>query len=153
MSGSEANSDVVFLVGEEPEVERIPAHSWVLSDNSPVFRAMFVGPLSQRLLAAPGQSSAPPPPTFQPTVHVDSDGGVTTSLTPIPELEEHGAGASAAATQRARKEGLPSMPPPPAISSTTPKKKCSLSKAFPVGKTTIAVTDIADSKAFDILLR
>ena len=41
---SEDHSDVIFLVGEDPDVQRIPAHSWVLADNSPVFRALFRGP-------------------------------------------------------------------------------------------------------------
>ena len=79
-SGSEKNSDVIFLVGEEPDIQRIPAHrylmmnhkkfktflavqpwlhfiwcilrleysifSWILIKGSPVFRAMFRGPLS-----------------------------------------------------------------------------------------------------------
>ena len=31
-------------MGEDPDVQRIPAHSWVLADNSPVFRALFRGP-------------------------------------------------------------------------------------------------------------
>ncbi len=39
----ETGSDVVFLVGCEPDVQRIPGHSWVLAENSPVFRAMFGG--------------------------------------------------------------------------------------------------------------
>ena len=41
---SEENADLIFLVGEEPDVQRIPAHSWVLSEKSPVFRAMFKRP-------------------------------------------------------------------------------------------------------------
>jgi len=45
-SGSEKNSDVIFLVGEEPDIQRIPAHSWILIKGSPVFRAMFRSPLS-----------------------------------------------------------------------------------------------------------
>lgn len=46
---NEENTDVIFLVGEEPDVQRIPAHSWVLVDKSPVFRAMFKGPLALTL--------------------------------------------------------------------------------------------------------
>ena len=42
----EDNTDVIFLCGEEPDLQRIPAHSWVLVDKSPVFRAMFKGPLT-----------------------------------------------------------------------------------------------------------
>ncbi len=38
---SEFGCDVVFLVGSEPDVQRIPAASAVLAGNSPVFRAMF----------------------------------------------------------------------------------------------------------------
>ena len=37
---------MIFLVGEEPDVQRIPAHSWVLIEKSPVFRAMLTGPLA-----------------------------------------------------------------------------------------------------------
>lgn len=33
------------MVGEDPDIQRIPAHSWILSKNSPVFRAMFKRPL------------------------------------------------------------------------------------------------------------
>ena len=42
----EDNTDVIFLCGEEPDLQRIPAHSWVLVEKSPVFRAMFRGPLT-----------------------------------------------------------------------------------------------------------
>ena len=55
---TEDNSDVIFLVGEDPDVQRIPAHSWILIEKSPVFRAMFRGPLAenqtqnQKILAA-----------------------------------------------------------------------------------------------------
>ena len=51
---SEEHADVIFLVGEEPDVQRIPAHSWVLVDKSPVFRAMFKGPLAE------GQTTSQP---------------------------------------------------------------------------------------------
>ena len=37
---------MIFLVGEEPDVQRIPAHSWILIEKSPVFRAMLTGPLA-----------------------------------------------------------------------------------------------------------
>ena len=37
---------MIFLCGEEPDLQRIPAHSWVLVEKSPVFRAMFRGPLT-----------------------------------------------------------------------------------------------------------
>ena len=53
---SEEHADVIFLVGEEPDVQRIPAHSWVLADNSPVFRAMFRGPLASGT-ASPNNSA------------------------------------------------------------------------------------------------
>ena len=53
---SEEHADVIFLVGEEPDVQRIPAHSWVLADNSPVFRAMFRGPLASGT-ASPNNSN------------------------------------------------------------------------------------------------
>ena len=43
---SEDNTDVIFLVGEDPDIQRIPAHTWILVEKSPVFRAMFKGPLS-----------------------------------------------------------------------------------------------------------
>lgn len=43
---SEADCDVVFLVGSEPDVQRIPADSSALARGSPVFRAMFGGPLA-----------------------------------------------------------------------------------------------------------
>ena len=38
----ESGSDVVFLVGCEPDVQRIPGHSWILAENSPVFRLVPV---------------------------------------------------------------------------------------------------------------
>lgn len=40
---------MIFLVGSEPDVQRIPGHSWVLAESSPVFRAMFKGPLSEHI--------------------------------------------------------------------------------------------------------
>ena len=78
---------MVFLVGEEPEVERIPAHSWVLIQASPVFRAMFKGPLS--LTSGPGggprKPGVGPAPIHQPgrttVVQVGPDGTVTTQGT------------------------------------------------------------------------
>ena len=38
---SELGCDAVFLVGSEPDVQRIPAASRILAAGSPVFRAMF----------------------------------------------------------------------------------------------------------------
>ncbi len=40
---SEHGCDVVFLVGSEPDVQRIPAASALLAAGSPVFRVMFGG--------------------------------------------------------------------------------------------------------------
>ena len=50
---SEVNADVIFLVGEEPDVQRIPAHSWILIEKNPVFRAMLTGPLAATANNAP----------------------------------------------------------------------------------------------------
>ena len=41
---------MIFLVGEEPDVQRIPAHSWILIEKNPVFRAMLTGPLAANIL-------------------------------------------------------------------------------------------------------
>ena len=49
---SEVNADVIFLVGEEPDVQRIPAHSWILIEKNPVFRAMLTGPLAANTVNA-----------------------------------------------------------------------------------------------------
>lgn len=50
---SEVNADVIFLVGEEPDVQRIPAHSWILIEKNPVFRAMLTGPLAASVNVPP----------------------------------------------------------------------------------------------------
>ena len=96
---------------------------------------------------------------YQPTVHVNADGNVTTSLSPIPE-ETAADGAVSASRARSRKDGLATGYNKTDSPTSTPTKKksssSSLSRVFPGGgggKTTISVTDIADSKAFDILLR
>ncbi len=46
MTDNELDCDVVFLVGPEADVQRIPANSTVLAQRSPVFRAMFNGPMA-----------------------------------------------------------------------------------------------------------
>uniref|UniRef100_A0A1B6DBP6 BTB domain-containing protein n=1 Tax=Clastoptera arizonana TaxID=38151 RepID=A0A1B6DBP6_9HEMI len=43
---NEAESDVTFLVGPEPETWRFPGHRAILADANPVFRAMLQGPLA-----------------------------------------------------------------------------------------------------------
>lgn len=43
---NEIESDVVFLVGREPDVWRIPGHKSILSYANPVFHALFEGPLA-----------------------------------------------------------------------------------------------------------
>ncbi|CAB4067731.1 unnamed protein product [Lepeophtheirus salmonis] len=53
----ESESDVIFLVGEENDVQRITGHSWVLKENSPVFRAMFRSPLTTHHHSLEGSSS------------------------------------------------------------------------------------------------
>ena len=50
---SEVNADVIFLVGEEPDVQRIPAHSCILIEKNPVFRAMLTGPLAASVNVPP----------------------------------------------------------------------------------------------------
>lgn len=40
--------DVTFLIGSEPNTEKIPAQSSMLAERSPVFRAMLEGPLAER---------------------------------------------------------------------------------------------------------
>jgi hypothetical protein len=32
---SEEDSDVIFLVGQEPHFQRVPAHTWILAKRSP----------------------------------------------------------------------------------------------------------------------
>ena len=32
---NEEDSDVIFLVGQEPDFQRVPAHSWILASKSP----------------------------------------------------------------------------------------------------------------------
>lgn len=46
MFDNEAESDVTFLVGPEPETWRFPGHRTILADANPVFRAMLQGPLA-----------------------------------------------------------------------------------------------------------
>lgn len=43
---NDADSDVVFLVGVEPDVWRIPGHRKILSNANLVFRALMEGPLA-----------------------------------------------------------------------------------------------------------
>lgn len=43
---NEVQSDVEFIVGPEGDTWRIPGHRAVLSDTSPVFKAMLTGPLA-----------------------------------------------------------------------------------------------------------
>ncbi|XP_063241685.1 BTB/POZ domain-containing protein 2-like [Bacillus rossius redtenbacheri] len=50
--GSEAGSDVVFMVGQGPELFRFPGHRGVLAAANPVFRAMFEGSLPQEPVIA-----------------------------------------------------------------------------------------------------
>ncbi|EEB18556.1 bpb/poz domain containing protein, putative [Pediculus humanus corporis] len=45
---NEQDSDVVFLVGIEPDVWRIPGHKKILSETNVVFRALLDGPLATR---------------------------------------------------------------------------------------------------------
>ncbi|KAK6634246.1 hypothetical protein RUM44_004857 [Polyplax serrata] len=45
---NELDSDVVFIVGMEPDVWRIPGHKKVLSEANLVFRALMEGPLATR---------------------------------------------------------------------------------------------------------
>ena len=68
----ETDSDVIFLVGAEPDVQRIPAHTWILAKGSPVFRAMFKGPFSQQQQV--GVASVQGPPTS--TSKVGTEGNV-----------------------------------------------------------------------------
>lgn len=44
--GSEFLSDVCFIVGRESQLQRIPAHKFILSIGSAVFDAMFNGPMA-----------------------------------------------------------------------------------------------------------
>jgi len=46
MLTSELLCDVTFLLGEEQEV--VHAHKFILSSRSPVFYAMFEGPMSEK---------------------------------------------------------------------------------------------------------
>ena len=41
MFDSEAGSDVIFLVGNEPETWRFPGHKRILCEANPVFKAML----------------------------------------------------------------------------------------------------------------
>ncbi|TRY68355.1 hypothetical protein TCAL_04127 [Tigriopus californicus] len=97
---SESGSDVIFLVGSKPDVQRIPAHSWILAENSPVFKAMFRGPLNElRRCSSSGSSNAVVPGSARPIGSVTSHGGVlksgntakvaalTATATPLPSTK------------------------------------------------------------------
>ncbi|XP_076030651.1 uncharacterized protein LOC143018938 [Oratosquilla oratoria] len=43
---NEAGSDIILLVGEGSQRERVPAHSWVLAADNEYFRALFQGPMA-----------------------------------------------------------------------------------------------------------
>jgi len=47
MKEKQENTDITFLIGNEPFTERIEARSDILSQRSPVFRAMLEGPLAE----------------------------------------------------------------------------------------------------------
>ena len=89
---SEVNADVIFLVGEEPDVQRIPAHSWILIEKNPVFRAMLTGPLAANTVNA---SVVPPKSPLghkrRRTVSGNSEwdkNAAYSSLSTIPDNEE-----------------------------------------------------------------
>lgn len=44
----EATADVYFLIEENEEIHRIPAHKCILAERSPVFFQMFYGPLKEK---------------------------------------------------------------------------------------------------------
>lgn len=95
---NEENTDIIFLVGEEPDVQRIPAHSWVLVEKSPVFRAMFKGPLAtlsnqQQSTTAQQQPRQSTAATARFTRHRTSSGNSydkypASSLSTIPDNED-----------------------------------------------------------------
>lgn len=62
---------MIFLVGEEPYEQRVPAHSWVLAAKSPVFRIMFRGPLAPRTRSNTQQSAEQPETLFPPAVSLE----------------------------------------------------------------------------------
>ncbi|XP_063707524.1 BTB/POZ domain-containing protein 6-B isoform X4 [Culicoides brevitarsis] len=47
MFNNELMADVQFIVGSEPDIQRIPAHKYVLATGSSVFYAMFYGGLAE----------------------------------------------------------------------------------------------------------
>ena len=69
---------MVFLVGPEPDVQRIPAHSSVLADASPVFRAMFAGEMAARQRQQQQQQQ------HRVTVHCSPAGSAKTALALAP---------------------------------------------------------------------
>ena len=60
-------------MGTEPDVQRIPAHSAILADASPVFRAMFAGEMARR------QQQQQHPARVTAAVHCPPGGGAAKS--------------------------------------------------------------------------
>lgn len=96
---NEILSDVHFLVGKEPGIQRIPAHKLILTAGSAVFDAMFNGTLATR---APEVELPDVEPTaflallrflYSDEVHIGPESVMTTLYTAkkyaVPALERH----------------------------------------------------------------
>lgn len=108
---SEVNADVIFLVGEEPDVQRIPAHSWILIEKNPVFRAMLTGPLAANTVNA---SVVPPKSPVghkrRRTVSGNSEwdkNAAYSSLSTIPDNENEASAENEAGTTNEDSEDKP----------------------------------------------
>ena len=108
---SEVNADVIFLVGEEPDVQRIPAHSWILIEKNPVFRAMLTGPLAANTVNA---SVVPPKSPLghkrRRTVSGNSEwdkNAAYSSLSTIPDNENEASAENEAGTTNEDSEDKP----------------------------------------------
>ena len=104
---SEVNADVIFLVGEEPDVQRIPAHSWILIEKNPVFRAMLTGPLAASVNVPP---KSPLGHKRRRTVSGNSEwdkNAAYSSLSTIPDNENEASAENEAGTTNEDSEDKP----------------------------------------------
>lgn len=143
---SEAGSDVIFLVGSEPDVQRIPAHSWILAESNPVFKAMFRGPLNALRAEQQQQedddgehahfATRPHPTAHETPVKLYPDVCAAKGRSAAVAFEETSFATATVGVASA-------LDTPPATHRTSSASR---------RRATIAVSDV-DGRAFDILLR